>query len=191
MYKRSNSPYRLSRSYWDMSGALGSFIPRLQFTNLDLLPWWRRWWRQAQCYFLAAFGFRQPSRYLCHRSSRLAGLDIGYLLIETITSGEMLSESWDEKCNDARLQENLQRDLARIMLSLASVKLPHIGTFRLDPKGYLHLDNRPLSVQSTMQENEGIYPLVSPDTPSFLASTTLSCITWRPWTTGYSTSQTP
>ncbi|QPG98623.1 hypothetical protein C2857_007799 [Epichloe festucae Fl1] len=127
-----------------------------RFTNLDLLPWWSRWFRQARSYFLAAFGFRQPSRYVCHGSSRFADLDIGYLLIETITSGEMLSDSWDEKCNDVRLQENLQRDLARIMLSLASVSLPRIGTFRLDGKGYLHLDNRPLSVQSTIQENEGI-----------------------------------
>ena len=93
---------------------------------------------------------------MCHRPSRFADLDIGYLLIETITSGEMLSDSWDEKCNNVRLQENLQRDLARIMLSLASVSLPRIGTFRLDGKGYLHLDNRPLSVQSTIQENEGI-----------------------------------
>ncbi|EQL01643.1 hypothetical protein G6O67_006995 [Ophiocordyceps sinensis] len=135
-----------------------------KFTNLDLLPWWSRWFQQARSYFLAAFGFRQPSQYVVHRSSRFADLDVGYLLIETITTGEMLSESWDEKHNDLRLQENLQRGLARIMLSLASLSLPRIGTFRLDGKGYLHLDNRPLSVQFAVQENEGILLDISRNT---------------------------
>ncbi|RDA93520.1 hypothetical protein CP533_4006 [Ophiocordyceps camponoti-saundersi (nom. inval.)] len=127
-----------------------------RFTNLNLLPWWSRCFQRARRYFLAAFGFQHPSQYVCHRSSSLAGLGIGYLLIETITTGEMLSESWDEKQNDPRLQENLQRGLARIMLSLASIDLPRIGAFRLDGKGCLHLDNRPLNIQFTMHENEGI-----------------------------------
>ncbi|KID72919.1 uncharacterized protein G6M90_00g004750 [Metarhizium brunneum] len=127
-----------------------------RFTNLDFLPWWSRWFQQARRYFLATFGFRQPSRYVCHPSSRFADLDIGYLLIQTITSGEMLSESWDEKHDDARLQDNLQRSLARIMLSLASVPLARIGAFRLDNNGYLQLDNRPMNVMFAMHENEGI-----------------------------------
>ncbi|EFY90683.1 hypothetical protein MAC_03263 [Metarhizium acridum CQMa 102] len=127
-----------------------------RFTNLDFLPWWSRWFQQARRYFLATFGFPQPSRYVCHPSSRFADLDIGYLLIQTITSGEMLSESWDEKRDDVRLQDNLQRSLARMMLSLASVPLARIGAFRLDNNGYLHLDNRPLNVMFTMHENEGI-----------------------------------
>ncbi|KJK87005.1 hypothetical protein H633G_09131 [Metarhizium anisopliae BRIP 53284] len=107
-----------------------------RFTNLDFLPWWSRWFQQARRYFLATFGFPQPSRYVCHPSSRFADLDIGYLLIQTITSGEMLSESWDEKRDDVRLQDNLQRSLARMMLSLASVPLARIGAFRLDNNGH-------------------------------------------------------
>ncbi|KAK9437068.1 Aminoglycoside phosphotransferase [Metarhizium brunneum] len=62
-----------------------------------------RWFQQARRYFLATFGVRQPSRYVCYPSSRFADLDIGYLLIQTIISGEILSESWDEKHDDARL----------------------------------------------------------------------------------------
>lgn len=46
----------------------------------------------------------------------------------------MLSESWDEKCDAARLQ-NLQGDLAKVMVSLSRVPLPRIGSFRLDSKG--------------------------------------------------------
>ncbi|KAG6004919.1 hypothetical protein E4U43_000661 [Claviceps pusilla] len=127
-----------------------------RFTHLDLLPWWTRWFRRIRNYFLAAFGFPQPTPYVPHCSSDFVDLDVGYLLIETIVSGRMLSETWDEKYKDVRLQENVQRSLARIMLSLASVSLPRIGSFRLDNKGYLHLDHRPLAVQFTMHENEGI-----------------------------------
>lgn len=112
--------------------------------------------QRARRNLLTFFGLPRPSQYVLHHSERLAGLDIGYLLIQTITSGEMLSESWDEKCDDVRLQNNLQRDLVRVMLSLASVPLPRIGAFRMDHDGYLQLDNRPQSAQFTVQENEGI-----------------------------------
>lgn len=110
---------------------------------------------EARRLFRAAFGLQQPSQYVPHASSRLAALDIGYILISTITSGQTLAQSWDEKRDDARLQ-NLQRDLARVMVSLARVPLPRIGSFRLDNDGYLRLDNRPISVQSTVHENEGL-----------------------------------
>ncbi|TWU71417.1 hypothetical protein ED733_001390 [Metarhizium rileyi] len=127
-----------------------------RFTNINFLPWWSRWFQQARRYLLAAVGLQQPSKLMPHQSSRFADLDVGYLLIETITSGTMLSESWDEKHSNAHLKANLQRDLARVMLSLASTPLSCIGSFRVDNNGYLQLDNRPLGVQFTVQENEGI-----------------------------------
>ncbi|KAG6009674.1 hypothetical protein E4U21_001738 [Claviceps maximensis] len=137
-----------------------------RFTHVKLLPWWTRWFRRIRNYFLAAFGFPQPSQYVPHCSSRFVDLDVGYLLIETITSGKMLSSKWTEKCKDARRQENLQRGLARIMLSLTSVSLPRIGSFRLDDKGYLHLDSRPLTIPFVMHENEGL-PLDMPRSKTF------------------------
>lgn len=128
----------------------------LQFTDVNFLPWWSRWFQQIRRYLIATIGLQRPSQLVPHQSSRFACLDVGYLLIETITSGTMLSESWDEKHSDTHLRDNLQRDLARIMLSLASVPLSCIGAFRIDDYGYLQLDNRPLGVQFTVQENEGI-----------------------------------
>ncbi|KAM3515401.1 hypothetical protein MY11210_000963 [Beauveria gryllotalpidicola] len=106
---------------------------------------------------MSTLGLQQPSRYVSHTSTHFAALDIGYLIIETVTSGEMLSESWKENHDNPKLLENLQRGLARIMLSLASVNLPRIGSFRLDHDGYLPLDNRPPSVQTTLHENEGLH----------------------------------
>ena len=124
-----------------------------------------RWYHETRRLFLAAFGRQQPSRYASHTSSRFADLDIGYLLIETITSGEMLSESWDE-ARDATRLHNLQADLARVMVSLARVSLPCIGAFRMDNNGYLRLDNRPMSVTTVIHENEGL-PLDLPRRKTF------------------------
>lgn len=76
----------------------------------------------------------------------------------------MLSSSWDEKCGDDKLQDNLQRGLARVMLSLASIPLPRIGSFRVHENGYLSLENRPISVQLAMLENEDIPADISRDT---------------------------
>ncbi|OAA51237.1 Aminoglycoside phosphotransferase [Beauveria brongniartii RCEF 3172] len=142
-------------------------IPRLygfglstkqQFTHMNHLPWWSRWFQHARRFVLAALRLEQPSQLVPHHSADLADLDVGYLLMQTIESGKMLSLSWDDKYKDTRLQDNLQRDVARVMLSLASASrpLPCVGTFRVDNRGYLRLDNRPLSIQSTIQENEGI-----------------------------------
>lgn len=78
----------------------------------------------------------------------------------------MLSESWDANHSNPQLQENLQRSLARTMLSLASIHLPRIGSFRLNNKGYLVLENRPLSVQWTIHQNEGL-PLELESTTTF------------------------
>ncbi|KAM3468886.1 hypothetical protein MY8738_010197 [Beauveria namnaoensis] len=130
----------------------------LDFTHMNHLPWWSRWFQHARRFVLTALRLEQPSQLVPHHSADLDGLDVGYLLIQTIESGKMLSLSWDDKYNDTRLQDNLQRDVARVMLSLASASLPLpcVGTFRVDNGGYLRLDNRPLSIQSTIQENEGI-----------------------------------
>lgn len=99
---------------------------------------------------LAVFSLPQPSNYVYRCPSHLDSLDIGYLLIEIITSGEMLLSSWDEKRHDEQLQHNLQRDVARIMLSLARIPLPCIGLFRLDENGYVSLVNRPLNLHFAM-----------------------------------------
>ncbi|KAM3470626.1 hypothetical protein MY5147_006288 [Beauveria neobassiana] len=129
-----------------------------RFTHMNHLPWWSRWFQHARRFVLTALRLEQPSQLVPHHSADLDDLDVGYLLIQTIESGKMLSLSWDDKYKDTRLQDNLQRDVARVMLSLASASLPLpcVGTFRVDNGGYLRLDNRPLSIQCTIQENEGI-----------------------------------
>ncbi|KAM3550518.1 hypothetical protein MY1884_008212 [Beauveria asiatica] len=146
----------------------------LRYTNCELLPWWSRWFQHIRRALLSTLGLQTPTRYVSHTSPRFAALDIGYLIIEMITQdqGEMLSESWEEYHTDARRMENLQRGLAKIMLSLASIELPRIGSFRLDRHGYLRLDNRPLDVPIIMHENEDL-PLDLPRQTTFSTSAEL------------------
>lgn len=47
-------------------------------------------------------------------------------------------------------------DLSQILLSVTRVPLPRIGSFIIDNNGYLHLTNRPLSLEVQDLENERI-----------------------------------
>lgn len=87
---------------------------------MDFVPWWSRWCHIACRFFLSTAGYEQPSQYVCHNSGRFDALGIGYLLIESIVvdRGDMLSTFWAKNRDDACLH-NLQRDIARIMVSLA------------------------------------------------------------------------
>lgn len=82
----------------------------------------------------------------------------GYLLIEYIeeTRGKMLSTEWFEKHDDIKLRINFFRDLSRILLTLARISLPAIGSFVIDDAGFLQLKNRPLSLGIHELENEEI-----------------------------------
>ena len=57
----------------------------------------------------------------------------------------MLSSSWQQHRHDEHRRVNLYHSLAKIMLSLASVPLPRIGSWTMDDSGIISLTNRPLS----------------------------------------------
>lgn len=72
------------------------------------------------------------------------------------SQGMMLSKSWEERRHDKNLRLNLFSDLSRIMLSLARLPLPRIGSLTIDKHGVLCLLNRPLTLRLQHLENEGI-----------------------------------
>ena len=67
----------------------------------------------------------------------------------------MLSSEWFEQ-HDTKRQTTLFRDISRILLSLARVPVPAIGSFVIDNAGFLQLKNRPLSLEIQELENEEI-----------------------------------
>lgn len=81
---------------------------------------------------------------MSHRRHTLPG--IGYLIIEHVEEGEMLSETWEEHRGDPKRRANLFRGLSQILLSLAKVPLPKIGSWTIDDSGILSLTNRPLAL---------------------------------------------
>ncbi|KAF2150709.1 hypothetical protein K461DRAFT_314663 [Myriangium duriaei CBS 260.36] len=92
--------------------------------------------------------------YFSHRRRWL--FDVGYLIIEHVDQGKMLSESWKEHRSDPDKRENLFRGLSRIMLSLAKCPLPRIGSWTMDDQGLITLTNRPLAKNYHMRENARI-----------------------------------
>lgn len=109
---------------------------------------------------LTWLGYPVPSHYVRHHSrcQSLGTLGTGYLIIDYIeeSQGVMLSDTWDERRNDVALRKNLFRDLCRVLLNLARVPLPRIGSFIIDDNGLLSLSNRPLSLEIQELENEHI-----------------------------------
>ncbi|KAM4055031.1 aminoglycoside phosphotransferase [Hirsutella rhossiliensis] len=68
----------------------------------------------------------------------------------------MLSETWEESRHDSGRRANLFRHLSRIMLNLAKLPLPRIGSWTIDDGGVLKLANRPLTLLFHQLENAGI-----------------------------------
>lgn len=68
----------------------------------------------------------------------------------------MLSESWEKGRLNPTLRSNLFHGLSRILLTLARVPLPEIGSFIVDEDGYLRLSNRPLTLDIQYLENQHI-----------------------------------
>ncbi|KKZ63773.1 hypothetical protein EMCG_01877 [[Emmonsia] crescens] len=130
------------------------------FTRADNLPLLTRCIYLLRHRLLSMLGRPAPSRYVRNQSETSGSreFDTGYLLIEYVeeAKGTMLSNTWFEKQDDAKLRSNFYRGLSRIFLSLARTPLPKIGSFVIDNNGFLRLTNRPLSIGIQDLENEEI-----------------------------------
>src|SRR6202012_4109823 len=105
-----------------------------------------------------------PSWYF-RREYCTSGLQTGYIILDYIqpADGVMLSNTWFEHRLDPRRRDNLFRGLAKILVTLARVPAPRIGSFRFHDDGTFSLTNRPLSCSLIIQENEGAKRLIQPD----------------------------
>lgn len=117
-----------------------------------------RYLQYSRRLILSLLGYPVPSRYIPHQQEGVNGLCVGYLLIEYIEDvrGTMLSNSWNDRRHETRLRANLFRDLSRILLTIAQIPVPRIGSFIIDDDGGLSLHNRPLSLEIQDLENEQI-----------------------------------
>ncbi|KAJ5111872.1 hypothetical protein NUU61_001502 [Penicillium alfredii] len=156
---------------WLQENCAGVPIPRLygfalssgeSYTRIEYLPFFPRFFQLMRRQILSWLGKPVPSNYCPHQNTSQVSDDgvvgAGYILVEFIesTRGAMLSNTWKEGQHDLKLRTNLLRDLSRIFLGLCRIPLPRIGSFIINNDGFLHLTNRPLSVEMQQLENEEI-----------------------------------
>lgn len=99
------------------------------------------------------FGENLP-HYFSHRRKHLK--EVAYLVIEHVAEGRALSETWQQHHDDPIRRANLFKDLSGIMLSIAKIPQPRIGSWTIDNRGMLTLINRPLTVRLHQFENQNI-----------------------------------
>ncbi|RMZ85019.1 hypothetical protein DV738_g273, partial [Chaetothyriales sp. CBS 135597] len=110
------------------------------FARIETQSWlnWTIWHiRRATLWFQ---GHTLPGFFAYDRA---ALPDLGYLLIEYVQDGAMLSSSWHKHRDDPQKRKNLYSSLASIMLNLSLVPLPRIGSWTMDNNGSISLTNRP------------------------------------------------
>lgn len=95
------------------------------------------------------------SRYTANPAT--SDLPTAYVLLEYIGSdtGQMLSRTWDEHRHDTSRRQRLFRGMAHIILSLARIPQPRIGSFQFHDDCSISLTNRPLTASMVILENEG------------------------------------
>lgn len=76
----------------------------------------------------------------------------------------MLSHTWTRHMQDTSRQARLFQGMVRIMLSLARLPQPHIGSFQFNTSdGTVALSNRPLTCTMMIFENSGTPRTIQPD----------------------------
>lgn len=130
-----------------------------------------------------------PSQYVRHQpqsqeySNKVVGA--GYLLIEYIedTQGEMLSNTWPKKQHDVTLRTNFFAIFPGFFLSITQVYLPRIRSFVINNDGFLHMSNRPLTLEIQDLENEQIPTYMScrfePQSQGYQVSTEYCCRVYK------------
>ncbi|KAE8352430.1 hypothetical protein BDV28DRAFT_125778 [Aspergillus coremiiformis] len=126
------------------------------FTRLENLPFVSRYIYVFLRWSRSLLGLLTPSGYVRNDFHQMKKGMPGYMIIEFIKHGCMLSNTWQQGRDNHKLRTNLFHDLARILLSFTSIPLPQIGSFIICDDGYLRLANRPLSLGIHELENDNI-----------------------------------
>jgi hypothetical protein len=119
------------------------------------MPFYFRFWRMFQRSLRKYLRYPTLSRYAFNPIGE--GLPTAYMLFEYIgpETGEILSDTWNQQREDPVRRQNLFRGMARLILSLARVPQPRIGSFEFHNNGTITLTNRPLPCSIIILENDG------------------------------------
>jgi len=131
------------------------FSDNKHFTHENRMPFYFRVWRMFQRSFRKYLRYPTLSQYASHPTRER--LSTAYMLFEYIgpERGEVLSDTWNQQREDPVRRQNLFRGMARLILSLARVPQPRIGSFEFHKNGTITLTNRPLPCSVIILENDG------------------------------------
>ncbi|OBT60084.1 hypothetical protein VE03_10364 [Pseudogymnoascus sp. 23342-1-I1] len=126
-----------------------------QFTHVKHRPLYVRFARLFWRYVYGLFRYPTLSQYASNPST--SDFRTPYMLLEYIDSdtGEMLSKTWDTQREDLACRRKLFQGMSRIILSLARIPQPRIGSFQFHDDCTVTLTNRPLTCTMAILENEG------------------------------------
>ena len=126
-----------------------------KFTHVAQRPIYFRAWHAFQRWYFRFLHRPMLSNYSLNPKS--PSISSNYMLLEYIRpeEGEMLSKTWDQYRHDSGRKYRLFHGIARIMLSLAKIPQPRIGSFHFNTTDYtVTLCNRPLmDVTATLESN--------------------------------------
>jgi hypothetical protein len=114
----------------------------LQFTAIENESLWNRMVWQFRRGFAWLRGEMLAPFSVHQRDPDLS--DLGYLLLEFIHPGKPLSTYWKVNRHDETRRANLYHGLSRVLLDLAKINLPRIGSWTMNEHGIVSLTNRPL-----------------------------------------------
>ncbi|KAK2756955.1 hypothetical protein FQN54_004923 [Arachnomyces sp. PD_36] len=129
-------------------------------------------WQRVKVYIWRIFRqlYERPTFCEYIPKERTTFLKHGYMLIDWVgnDSGgddtvQMLSNTF-AKPHTEEQTENLYRGLSKIMISLAKIPQPRIGSWTVDNDGRISLSNRPMFCHLNMLENWGIPTGIPRDT---------------------------
>ncbi|UNI25035.1 hypothetical protein JDV02_010744 [Purpureocillium takamizusanense] len=115
------------------------------FTHSKHMPLLPRTLRHCWRFIHWVFGLPLLSHYVQNHPS--GNLTSAYMLLEYLgpDTGRMLSDTFGAQWRDVERRKRLFRGMSRIMLSLAKIPQPRIGSFCFNDDGTITLTNRPLS----------------------------------------------
>ncbi|KAK2808553.1 hypothetical protein FQN50_004585 [Emmonsiellopsis sp. PD_5] len=127
----------------------------VSFFDAEFLPLWQRI-KSWVCRFFYRL-FRSSGSWGFIPQRRTTFLGHGYLLIDWIESenAQMLSKTFAMPHTETQTK-NLYRSLSRIMISLAKIPQPRIGSWTINNKGKISLSNRPMFCHLHQLENWAI-----------------------------------
>ncbi|OBT83687.1 hypothetical protein VE02_07576 [Pseudogymnoascus sp. 03VT05] len=131
------------------------FSDHRHFVHEEQRPFYFRVWRMFQRRLRGLLRCHTLSPYTAHPTNQR--LSAAYMILEYISPdmGQMLSSTWEKYQNDASRRQKLFRGMARLMLSLANIPQPRIGSFQFHGNGTITLKNRTLPCSVVILGNEG------------------------------------